>query len=150
MAGAATNLLVEQVNALYRELRKGKAETRGLRFHFLGLPLAYRARGGFGTHWTHPDPIELTDPRARTLPLPALLSPLEHATMNRQDVGRAWAALLSTDVPYCQGRGLGSAQANTVLRWICGDRGDPRGPRDLAVLEWQQLVKELRSTPARP
>jgi len=150
MAGAATNLLVDQVNALYAGLRRVKPDTKAMRFHFVGLPLAYRARGGFGTHWTHPDPIELTDPRARTMPLPALLSPLEHATMNRQDVGRAWAALLATDAPYCQGRGLGTVQANTVLRWICGDRGDPRGPRDLTVLNWQQLVKELRSTPPPP
>jgi len=70
--------------------------------------------------------------------------------MSRRDVGRAWTALLATDVPSCEARGLGTVQANTVLRWICGDRGDPRAPRDLTVLEWQQLVKELRTTPPQP
>ena len=148
MTGAATGLLIEQTNMIYSGLKRAQPEVKKMRLHFVGLPLAYRARGGFGTHWTHPDPIELSDPRSRTAPLPALLSPLSHATMSRHDVGRAWRAFLHPDIPYCEGRGLGTLQANTVLRWICGDRGDPRAPRDLTVLTWRDLVKELRPAAA--
>ena len=44
-----------------------------LRLHYLPLPIAFRSRGGFGTHWMYADAIRVSNPL-----LPRLGNRLRH------------------------------------------------------------------------
>ena len=80
--GAATGGSKERLNAgltqmLLEEVR-GAVASRGakLHVHYLPLPVAFRSRGGFGTHWMFAPHIRLTNPHLASMPtVPVIASP---------------------------------------------------------------------------
>jgi len=143
MTGGVTNVLVAETRQMYAALG---ADANGVRLHYVPLPLPFRSRGGFGTHWMSAGKFDLTDPRLRSLPGTfdhRKLSPLSMATVSKEQVDEIWLALHHPRTPYCDNRGYGSVVTDKIRRWICGAAGDPDKPRDLHVEAWQGVVKEL-------
>jgi hypothetical protein len=114
---------------------------------FLPLPLAFRARGGFGTHWLYAKEFHLSDPRPHTDPwynrLPLARFREGKAALSRQDLEQMWVALHDPDRPFCiPTREFRNPDAKKVQGWICGS--DLRG-RDLHIQKLSELVTSLRS-----
>ena len=131
----------------------GSVCQKNIHFHYLPLPLAFRARGGFGTHWMHAERFDLSDPRPR---VPSG-GRLDSTTIKREDLEHVWLALHDADTPYCEpkrerprmdlqkpAQADGSIVTDTVRRWICGTSPRENAPRDLHVDGWQGVVKALR------
>jgi hypothetical protein len=62
LAGGLTNDLEQTVVNRLTEVDANAT----IQFHYLGLPLAFRARGGFGTNWLYAKEFHLNDPGPRT------------------------------------------------------------------------------------
>lgn len=143
LTGGLTNALISQTKELYERLASNAQEPS---FHYLPLPLTFRSRGGFGTHWMHASRFELTDPRLRIVPEQVEgrpFSTLSKATISKEEIDQVWLALHDTRKPYCQNRDYGSIATDRVRRWICGAPGDSDGPRDLHIGNWQTAIKVL-------
>jgi hypothetical protein len=138
LTGGLTNALIDETRALYASLG---AHGQDIRFHYLPLPLAFRARGGFGTHWMHADRFELRDPRAREVARGVLSS----ATIDREELTKVWLALHSRDRHLCSAPlDDGSITTDKVRRWICGvPSGVNAGAHDLHIDAWKRLVETL-------
>jgi hypothetical protein len=145
LTGGLTGALIERNQELY--LASGvRAGADKLDFHFLGLPLVFRARGGLGTHWMHAARVEMIDPRLRVIP--AWYEPSLRAratvTVTRANLDKIWLALHDPAKPYCgNDYGYGDRHTDTVRRWICGSPGDSRGSRDLHIKNWAELRAAL-------
>jgi hypothetical protein len=152
MAGGLTNELIDKIGRLYSEV-SGESSGEALHFHYLPLPLAFRARGGFGTHWMHADRVELTDPRLRAAPtlFDRLFTRATNTSvgLNKSDLRELWTALHDPNTPFCEHSRFENIDSETVRRWICGARNDSHRPRDLHVEAWQSLVAELRVAGSR-
>jgi len=150
LAGGLTNSEIDKVMS---QIDKMKLQSPGgdkatIQFHYLGLPLAFRARGGFGTHWMYAKAFHLNDPRPRTakslnfVPLASMSE--KKATIDRADLEALWLALHDPDKPFCEHDKLESSDARKVQGWICGSKqADPDG-RDLHMDNWKKLVDALR------
>jgi Patatin-like phospholipase len=144
LAGGLTTELLEQIKP---ELERHNTT---IQLHYLALPLAFRARGGFGTHWLYAKQFHLSDPRPRTepwynfLPLAALRD--GKAVISRQDLEELWVALHDPDRFFCDNRReFKNPDAKKVQGWICGSPvNDPDG-RDLHMSKWKKLVDALRA-----
>jgi len=148
LTGGLTEALIARSEALYR--RAGvPAGAKKFEFHFLGLPLAFRARGGLGTHWMHADRVEMIDPRLREVPARYDLARYARATVtiDKEQLGQMWRALHepAPERDYCDRRDYTWGDRNTdqVRRWICGAHG---GARDLHVQNWGELRRVLRDS----
>jgi hypothetical protein len=166
--GAATGGSKERTNAgltqvLLREVG-GLAARHGatLRVHYLPLPVAFRSRGGFGTHWMFARNVRVTNPLLAVAPgwKEKLLSRekiKDHVDLDRQEVLVTWRALFDPRRPICKTaddyiRDPKTAPAGwtpsvqNVTRWICG-HDDRRGNKpllpDYQVEAWQTVVREL-------
>jgi len=141
LAGGITNELLEKISPQLKRLNGS------IQLHYLDLPLAFRARGGFGTHWLYAKEFHLSDPRPRTDPWYNLL-PLARfrdgkAAIDRRDLEQLWVALHHPDRPFCSTAwSFSNPDARKVQGWICGP--DWRG-RDLHIEKWTELVAALRS-----
>jgi hypothetical protein len=150
MTGGLAEELISETEGLYRTLNGG---ADGLHFHYLALPLAFRARGGFGTHWMHASQITMTDPRARRAPgwLDRVRAPFSDrsVTLTKADLSELWTALHDPGNPFCtRAPTFTHAGSDTVKRWICGERSDPPAPaRDVHIKGWHDLVEQLRAKP---
>lgn len=138
LTGGLTNALIDETRALYASLGANPAD---IRFHYLPLPLAFRARGGFGTHWMHADRFELRDPRAREVARGLLSS----AKIDREELAKVWLALHRRDHHLCSAPlEDGSITTDKVRRWICGvPSGVNAGAHDLHIDAWKRLVETL-------
>jgi hypothetical protein len=166
--GAATGGSKERINAgLTQSLIKevsALAELHGaeLRVHYLPLPVAFRSRGGFGTHWMFARSIRVTNPLLAAVPnwRDALFSGTsfeDQVELQRKEVMVAWRALFDPREPVCQRaenylKNPASAppgwtpNVQLVTRWICGHddrRGTPPLLPDYQVEAWQTVVREL-------
>jgi hypothetical protein len=143
MTGGLTTVLIDETRRMYAALG---ADAQDMRFHYLPLPLPFRARGGFGTHWMQAGSFDVTDPRLRSLPGwldGAPPSSRASATISKAEIDMVWLALHDPRTPYCSNRGYGSIVTDRIRRWICGAPNDAHRPRDLHVDAWQALVKNL-------
>jgi hypothetical protein len=139
LAGALTNELLERLH--------GRANVQT---HFLGLPLAFRTRGGFGTHWMYAKEFQLSDPRVRAGASGTL-------TLDRAELEALWVALHNPNQFFCDSpqQPPDPAKADILQRknprqvreWICG--GKPGETPDLHVDNWKELVTRLRQYPPR-
>lgn len=150
MTGGLTNELIQNIRRLQIRIGGKGHAAQSLRFHYLPLPLAFRARGGFGTHWMQADRIELSDPRLRTAPAlwERIATRLTHGSvaLTKSELCVVWNELHSPDGAFCRAdRPYTGSNSDEVHRWICGARGDKRSPRDLHVEAWQSLVSELKT-----
>ena len=151
-----TQLLVKEVGALVA--RHGGA----LRVHYLPLPVAFRSRGGFGTHWMFARNVRVTNPLLAVAPSwkEAMLGEeiKDHVDLERAEVMVTWRALFDPRQPICKTaedyrRDPGTAPpgwtpgVQVVSRWICGEddaRGNVRHLEpDYQVEAWQTVVREL-------
>jgi len=144
LAGGLTNELLDRVQQQAQRLKST------LQLHYLGLPLAFRARGGFGTHWMYAKEFNLSDPRTRAEPwynfLPFTRFRTGKAVISRADLEELWVALHDPDRPFCdQTRSFSNSDSKKVQGWVCGSAADaPRG-RDLHLAQWNDLVTIMRS-----
>lgn len=166
--GAATGGSKERINAgltqaLIKEIT-GLTEQRGVAFrvHYLPLPVAFRSRGGFGTHWMFARNVRVTNPLIAALPKRRLSffngeAPEDHVDLDRSEVLVAWRALFDPLDPIC----VRSARYHTditaapltwspnvqrVARWVCGYDDARRRPAlqsDFQVESWRGTVREL-------
>lgn len=146
LTGGLTEALIAQSEALYRDAGV-PAGAKELDFHFLGLPLAFRARGGLGTHWMHAGKVEMIDPRLREVPARYELWDRARATVtiSRKQLGQIWRALHepAPDRDYCGNRRdytWGDRNTDRVRHWVCGGSD---GARDLHIESWRKLRQVL-------
>lgn len=159
--GAATGGAKERINGgLTQELIEGidrqLAALGGapLKTHYIPLPLAFRSRGGFGTHWMYAETIRVSNPL-----LPRLGNRLEqafgrhsHVNLKHADVDALWSALFDPSANFCTQK-LRSAKAEQVREWICGQAagyGVNAPQPDWQISAWAKLVQQLgaRQKPA--
>ena len=129
LAGGLAEELIKRIELEYAELFESPSAM--LRFHYLPLPLAFRARGGFGTHWMHAERIEVADPRLREAPGAAgirldAIDPLTRdsprtprimggyadatAVIKKSELEELWLALHHPDIPFCDAHTTHTAQ----------------------------------------
>jgi hypothetical protein len=154
-----TQMLLENVRGLV-----GKHDAK-LHVHYLPLPVAFRSRGGFGTHWMFAPNIRLTNPHVASMPDSSMFtraSASDFVVLSRKEVMSTMRGLFDPDEPLCthaervskdpaataDERANGwTTEVQHVARWICGF-DDVRGTRakkpDYQVEAWEQAVKELK------
>ena len=142
LAGGLTRELRDLVNTRLRELNGASSDVR---YHLLGLPVAFRSRGGFGTHWLYAQSFSVHDPRLRK---PGLLYSLfdsgkEQVTINRATLERMWSALHDPKTPFCSPANFDDDKALKVQSWICGPAQGDKPGRDLHMAAWQELVHDM-------
>jgi hypothetical protein len=149
LTGGLTTTLLEEISA---DLAQPPASIAPIQIHDLALPLAFRSRGGFGTHWMFPGSIEIANPRT---PLPApWYAGLQwwrpkhrHRTvsLDRDGLLALWTELHDPDVPFCGGGDtpVRNESMQTVADWVCGNVGAERLPADVHIRQWQKLVAAL-------
>lgn len=166
--GAATGGSKERINAgltqsLLQEIAALVATHDAvLRVHYLPLPVAFRSRGGFGTHWMFARNVRVTNPLLAAAPTwrDAIFDddPLQdHVDLDRREVMVTWRALFDPREPLCnraeayfkepaKAPAEWTPAVQRVARWICGhdDRRDkPALLPDYQVEAWQSVVREL-------
>jgi hypothetical protein len=153
LTGGLSQELLNQVQALASRATTGNGRVQ---VHALALPLAFRSRGGFGTHWMFPDAVVVENPQ-----LTAPLNWYEHqlarwfsktppnATIDKQQLIDLWTELYRTDNGFCQQRWASNDQQQ-VANWVCGNHaaGEKKLARDIQITEWAQLIDSL--TPRAP
>ena len=165
--GAATGGSKERINsgltqALLREV-EGLVGAHGakLRVHYLPLPVAFRSRGGFGTHWMFARNIKVVNPLLAEAPgtWESLLPEggKDKVNLNRDEVMVTLRALFDPTDPVCSraervqadpksAPPAWSASVQTVTRWICGHddrRNTPALVPDYQVEAWAKVVQDL-------
>jgi hypothetical protein len=168
--GAATGGSKERINSgltqsLLREVSALVAAHEGaqLRVHYLPLPVAFRSRGGFGTHWMFARTINVVNPLLAEAPgtWESLLPEggKDEITLKRADVMVTLRALFDPTDPVCSRAERIHAdrkaapkgwnrRVQTVSRWICGHddlRNTPPLLPDYQIEAWARVVKDLAS-----
>jgi hypothetical protein len=152
LTGGVTQELLNEVET---SIAGTTPDPQGIQIHHLALPLAFRSRGGFGTHWMFPEYIVVTDPR-RAAPLkwykemvPAGFFDIRpRVTLNKDELFDLWTALYDPDNRFCSVVWHKSKQS--VADWICARYPTtPDHPLkvDLQIDQWQQLVDAARKKP---
>jgi hypothetical protein len=149
LAGAVTQLLVEAIDQ--QLTTHGK---QPLAVHFLPLPLAFRSRGGFGTHWMYAQSFTVANSLRVTIPawyeFWKRCGPDCKVTLDQAEVESLWAGLFRPEGDFCMAGISGANQDTlTVQRWICGGRlvsdpsTGPSGKPDWQVEEWKKTIASL-------
>lgn len=149
--GALTQELIDDINAQLAALHGPPIKT-----HYLPLPLAFRSRGGFGTHWMYAKTVRISNPLALRLGnrVQQWLSWRHPAFVNldQKEVDALWSTLFDPAADFCPPPKSPASASDQVHEWICGqasgDGADARLP-DGQITAWATLVKELR-LPERP
>jgi len=158
--GAATGGSKERINAglTQRLLADVRVETERLGVklvvHWLPLPVAFRSRGGFGTHWMFASTIRVANPHLPDQPDNSILPWVPtrgEVALDRQEVMTTLYALFDPDRLICDRSGHDegdwTAGVKHVARWICGhdDDGRPDALKpDFQVEAWKGVVVALR------
>jgi hypothetical protein len=173
--GAATGGSKERINAgLTQALLKEvgalvAAHGATLRVHYLPLPVAFRSRGGFGTHWMFAQNVRVTNPLLTSVPdwKQSLLGlagderAQDHVDLGRAQVLLVWRALFDPVEPICRraehvvkdpksAPAGWSTDVQLVSRWICGHddrRNRPPLLPDYQVEAWDGVIRELGRLP---
>ena len=149
--GGLTQELIASLNLRLQELHAPP-----LRLHYLPLPIAFRSRGGFGTHWMYADTIRVSNPL-----LPKLDNRLwqwalqrfgytSYAYVDHEDICQMWTDLFDPHTAFCPAAATGSKGSQQVSRWICGNASEwnIRAPEpDPQVAAWTTLIKDLGEPP---
>jgi hypothetical protein len=147
LTGGLTQELLDEVQDLAKPASGGSPHVQ---VHDLALPLAFRSRGGFGTHWMFPDSIVVENPRLaapliwykRLLAQWFAIDPLS-AVIDRTQLIELWTALHEPDQRFCSQPWENDPRR--VADWICGKNIIPGEelPKDLHVTEWRDLINAL-------
>jgi hypothetical protein len=171
--GAATGGAKERINAgltqvLLREVQS-LADRRfhaQVHVHYLPLPVAFRSRGGFGTHWMFAPNVRVSNPHLPRKPDNSILpwvTPRDQVDLAKPEVMVLMRALFDPADPVCMRSDRidtdpsnpanakyyetgWTTQVQRVARWICGhdDAGRPDAPNaDYQVDEWRRVLDAL-------
>jgi Patatin-like phospholipase len=139
-------LTQELLNDVKRLAIDATGDAKRVQIHDLALPLAFRSRGGFGTHWMFPGSIVIANPRlaqprgAYQHLIPHILAKdSDSAALDQQQIVALWTALHDPDRDF-RGRSW-DTDSRRVAGWICGI------PADLHIAEWRRLVDSVRAAP---
>jgi hypothetical protein len=149
LTGGLTQELLNQVQAL---ALNDKDDMRHVQVHDLALPLAFRSRGGFGTHWMFPDSIVVENPQ-----LAAPLLWYRHqvaewfsknpptATIKKQGLINLWSELHDPKQMFCSDDWHDDERR--VAYWVCGkdNAGRQTLTPDIHIREWAKLIDSLKS-----
>jgi hypothetical protein len=145
LAGGLTLELQKRVDTALTNVNGGDA---AVQYHFLGLPLAFRARGGVGTHWLYAGSYWLSDPRPRTtLRYAAYAGNWGKVKISRASLEQLWSALHDPDTDFCGAAKFSDHNAATVQGWLCGPAQESGTERDLHMAAWRTLVQQLSHRP---
>jgi hypothetical protein len=157
LAGGLTEELLEQICRLFEPSTPAGEECRSPRFavHYLPLPLVFRSRGGFGTHWMFPETIEVSNPRRPEPPtgITGFFGELFHDStvyrrLDKRELNDLWSALYDPATPFCDpAPGSWSDDQHAVHDWICGSAGEDGLAMDKQIEAWSALVETL--TPSK-
>jgi hypothetical protein len=145
--GGLTQELLDEVQDLAEQ---ASGDSPHAQVHDLALPLAFRSRGGFGTHWMFPDSIVVENPRLAApsvwyerLPAELLSSDPPSAVIDKSQLIELWTALHEPDQRFCSR--IWKDDPRRVADWICGKniKSGEKLPRDIHVTEWRDLINSL-------
>jgi hypothetical protein len=142
-------LTVELVDEINREFKLARPNAAAIQSHYLVMPLAFRSRGGFGTHWMFPQSIVIENPRTPR-PASGSGSGKGKVLLHRCNLIALWEQLHDPHEDFC-GKGpflaARAADMQTVVDWVCGRTAAEQLPPDLHIEQWRQLVKQLGRPP---
>jgi hypothetical protein len=147
LTGGLTQELLDEVQDLAVQ---ATGDNRRVQVHDLALPLAFRSRGGFGTHWMFPDSIVVENPRlaAPLIGYKRLLAEWfandpPSAVIDKKQLIDLWTALHEPDQRFC-GQ-TWESDPRRVADWICGKNitSAETLPKDIHVSEWRNLIDSL-------
>jgi len=149
LTGGLTLALLEQVGL---ELDRIGVPRNALEIHYLAMPLAFRSRGGFGTHWMFPQSIEIENPRtphpARAASLSPWWQPADQRAsrrLNRCELMNLWTQLHDPVRPFCGSTSDSrDAPMQEVAAWICGSVRLPPLRPDQQIEQWQAVIESFR------
>jgi hypothetical protein len=148
LAGGLTSALIDRVEGHLRRVQG--AETK-LNVHYLGLPLAFRARGGVRNpldvrQAISPQRSPAADDPVAQLPALHRLAGTQGDRRQRRP-GRVVAGVARSERFFLRPKNdkqFRSDEARKVQTWVCGSPArDPQG-RDLHMDEWRRLVEAMR------
>jgi hypothetical protein len=158
LAGGVTQLLLDAIDTTLTQ--HGRP---AVALHFLPLPLAFRSRGGFGTHWMYAQEIRITNPLP--VKIPRWYEKWRgcgeggcRVTLDQDEMAALWGGLFAPQGGFCAqplmtDQHAAPDDARTVQRWVCGGKlasdsaGDGRASRlpDYQVEEWERMVQAAGS-----
>jgi len=165
--GAATGGSKERVTAgltqeLLADIRTELAtRKRGetLEVHYLPLPMAFRSRGGLGTHWMFAQTFRVADPLLAGAPNRFMAywegvfsHHPRYEMLTQQDVEFLWGRLFAAQGDFCARPLVGTtsptppeARIQQVQSWICGHENwdDHIAQPDWQVSAWNRTVSSL-------
>jgi len=169
--GAATGGSKERINAgltqtlldEVRRLAEGKHHVT-VTLHYLPLPVAFRSRGGFGTHWMFAPIVRVANPHLPEKPEDSFFGGDQRDTvdLDRAEVTATLRALFDPVEPICvradriakhpetatQDYTLGwTLDTQRVARWICryDDQRHREAPMpDYLVDQWKKTIAFLK------
>ena len=176
--GAATGGSKERINAgltqlLLTEIHALAEEKFGISVyvHYLPLPVAFRSRGGFGTHWMFAPIVRVANPHLPEKPDDSMFADAKADTvdLDRGEVTATLRALFDPQEPICERAAriaahpenatkdytLGwTVDTQRVARWICrydDQRGREAPMPDYQVDAWKKAIAFLKpATAASP
>ncbi len=148
LTGGLTQELLDEVQDLAMQ---GTGDSRRVQLHDLALPLAFRSRGGFGTHWMFPDSIVVRNSRLaapligyKRLLAEWLANGPPNAVIDKTQLIDLWTALHEPDQRFCSRSWENDPRR--VAAWICGKNASGEELReDIHITAWRDLVNSLRS-----
>jgi hypothetical protein len=144
-------LTVELASEINTEFKRAHPSSPVIQTHYLAMPLAFRSRGGFGTHWMFPQSIPIENPRtARPISGLGIGSRAGKVLLHRCELIALWEQLHDPRGNFCGAGPFVPARAGamrTVADWICGRTPSEQLPPDLHVGQWNQLVAEFGRPP---
>jgi len=169
--GAATGGSKERINAgltqlLIEEVRRLAEQKHHVTvtLHYLPLPVAFRSRGGFGTHWMFAPIVRVANPHLPAKPEDTVFGGDDSDTvdLDRTEVTATLRALFDPAEPICERAAriaahpenaakdytLGwTVDTQRVARWICkydDQRGREAPMPDYLVDQWKKTVAFLK------
>jgi hypothetical protein len=147
LTGGLTQELLDDVQRLANQSTKA---ARHIQVHDLALPLAFRSRGGFGTHWMFPEKIVVANPQR---PEPLLW--YEHqfaewfskdpptAVVDKRELIELWTQLHKRSKEFCMDPWKN--EQRQIANWVCGNNssGHKVLTEDLHIREWSALVDSV-------
>jgi hypothetical protein len=142
LTGGLTVELVNQINTEFQQAHPGLPT---IQTHYLVMPLAFRSRGGFGTHWMFPQSIPIVNPR-KARPAAGFGADKGKVLLHRCELLTLWERLHAPRGDFCTPAafaGRHEQSMRTVAGWVCGQTSSPPLPPDLHIEQWNQLVGQL-------
>jgi hypothetical protein len=156
VTGALTQELLDDIRARLAARNMGEQ----LVVHYLPLPVAFRSRGGLGTHWMFARTFRVADPLLARMPNRFLAywqgvgsGQPRYETLEQKDVGFLWQRLFAPQGAFCASPLItrpdpspSEARIQQVQNWICGHErwDDDVAKPDWQVEAWQATVASLQ------